>query len=234
MVTSDGTVKIIDFGLGKTFSPIDSDEDSMVEIINRSGLDCLPNEYFEGKYDARTDMFYLAELFGRLLRITGAEEDFSYRTVLSKMMMLDKNHRFQSFTEIKSVIREKDFAVMEINDDDKKIYQKFTNSIMNCIASFSRDYSLIEDEEAFLKQLDNVIKKNCFEDYVHNVQELIKVLVKKGFKFYPNEEVPCYILTDFINWFKDLSSPSRKLVFDNMISKLSTVKVELWDDDIPF
>ena len=83
-------IKIIDFGLGKTFSPIDSDEDSMVEIINRSGLDCLPNEYFEGKYDARTDMFYLAELFGRLLRITGAEEDFSYRTVLSKMMMLDK------------------------------------------------------------------------------------------------------------------------------------------------
>ena len=68
MVDRNGVVKIIDFGLGKTFKPVETTEDSMNEIINRSGLDLLPNEYFEGTYDSQTDMFYLAELFNRLLR----------------------------------------------------------------------------------------------------------------------------------------------------------------------
>ena len=86
LITRDGVVKIIDFGLGKTFSPIDTSDDSMAEIINRSGLDRLPNEYFEGKYDSQTDMFYLAELYNRLLRETHVDFLFSYDFVLQKMM----------------------------------------------------------------------------------------------------------------------------------------------------
>lgn len=52
MVDQNGVVKIIDFGLGKTFKPVDTANDSMNDIINRSGLDLLPNEYFEGTYDS--------------------------------------------------------------------------------------------------------------------------------------------------------------------------------------
>ena len=68
LVTKDGIVKIIDFGLGKIFSPLKGiSNDSKVDIINRQGLDKLPNEHTTGKYDSQTDMFYLAELYNRLL-----------------------------------------------------------------------------------------------------------------------------------------------------------------------
>ena len=52
LVTKDGVIKIIDFGLGKTFSPVDTSKDSMNDIINRFGVERLPKEYFEGKYDS--------------------------------------------------------------------------------------------------------------------------------------------------------------------------------------
>ena len=68
LITRDGVVKIIDFGLGKTFSPIDTSDDSMADIINRSGLDKLPNEYFKGKYDSQTENF-LNEDRGKTFRI---------------------------------------------------------------------------------------------------------------------------------------------------------------------
>lgn len=81
LIDNSGTVKIIDFGLGKFFKPVDTTEDSMVNYVNRSDLDKLPQEYFNGTYDSLTDMFYLAELINRLLiRSNHLEFQKAYKT----------------------------------------------------------------------------------------------------------------------------------------------------------
>ena len=46
-------------------------------------------------------MFYLAELFNRLLRNSGNQPFFSYQSILDKMMQVKKSNRYSSFAEIK-------------------------------------------------------------------------------------------------------------------------------------
>lgn len=234
MVDQNGVVKIIDFGLGKTFKPVDTTEDSMNDIINRSGLDLLPNEYFEGTYDSQTDMFYLAELFNRLLRTSKMADHFSYHSILTRMMTADKNDRFSSFEEVRSAIGAKDFSALEISHEDKVIYQNFSNILYGCIASLKPDTEYVYDIEEFSKRIQNVIRKNCFEDYIQNNNDLVATIIRQGFKYYPSKRYECSIVTDFSDWFDKLVPDSKQLVLNNIISKISALPVEAPEPELPF
>ena len=234
LITRDGVVKIIDFGLGKTFSPIDTSDDSMAEIINRSGLDRLPNEYFEGKYDSQTDMFYLAELYNRLLRETHVDFLFSYDFVLQKMMELKKENRYASFAEIKEAMAKKDFGNLEISQKDKEIYQEFSNAIMTCLSCFKESRTFVTDIKEFKENLHSVIQRNCFENIVQNPNDLVSIVVKGNYKFYTQREIPCEVVAEFEKWFNSLSVDWQRLVLNNIIAKLSIVKIEYADDELPF
>ena len=234
LVTGEGTVKIIDFGLGKTFTPVDSSKDSMADIINRSGLDKLPNEYFEGKYDLLTDMFYLAELYNRLLRKTGNNSFFSYSRILQKMTEINCKNRFSSFTEIKEAITKKDFSSLEISENDKKVYQDFSNAIYGCLSCFQNSRMFVTDIEEFKENLHSTIQKNCFEDIVQNTSNVVSIIVKGEFKYFPHREISCDTLTNFEKWFLSISKDWQRLIINNIISKLSKIKVEIKEDELPF
>lgn len=234
LITRDGVVKIIDFGLGKTFSPIDTSNDSMAEIINRSGLDRLPNEYFVGKYDSQTDMFYLAELYNRLLRETHVDFLFSYDFVLQKMMELNKGNRYTSFSSIKEAMAKKDFGNLEISQKDKEIYQEFSNAIMTCLSCFRENRTFVTDIKEFKDNIHAVIQRNCFENIVQNPNDLVSIVVKGNYKFYPQREIPCEVVTAFEKWYISLSEDWQRLVLSNIIAKLSVVKIEYEDDELPF
>lgn len=234
LITRDGVVKIIDFGLGKTFSPIDTSDDSMAEIINRSGLDRLPNEYFEGKYDSQTDMFYLAELYNRLLRETHVDFLFSYDFVLQKMMELKKENRYVSFAEIKEAMAKKDFGNLEISQKDKKIYQEFSNAIMTCLSCFKESRTFVTDIKEFKDNIHAVIQRNCFENIVQNPNDLVSIVVKGNYKFYTQREISCEVVTAFEKWYNSLSEDWQRLVLNNIIAKLSVIKIEYADDELPF
>lgn len=234
LITKDGTAKIIDFGLGKTFTAVDSSTDSLVNIINRLGVDKLPEEYFNGKYDSLTDMFYFAELFNRLLVKTSNDILFSYNHILQKMMEEKRENRYASFSEVKEAINNKDFSTLEISDEDKNIYQEFTNAITSCLSCYTEERELIADIPAFIDKLDNVIKKNCFEDVVQNSSDMVAIIVKSGYKYYPNKRIPCEILVKFRKWFVGLSLSSQRLVLNNMIAKISLIKIEEPEPELPF
>ena len=234
LITRDGVVKIIDFGLGKTFSPIDTSDNSMADIINRSGLDKLPNEYFEGKYDSQTDMFYLAELYNRLLRETQVDFLFSYDFVLQKMMEPNKENRYASFVEIKEAMAKKDFGNLEISQQDKSIYQEFSNAIMACLSCFKESRSFVTEIKEFKDNIHTVIQRNCFENIIQNPNDLVSVVVKGNYKYYPQREISCEVVTAFGKWYDSLSDDWQRLVLNNIIAKLSVVKIEYADDELPF
>ena len=234
LVTKDGVVKIIDFGLGKTFSPVDTSKDSMNDIINRFGVDRLPNEYFEGKYDSRTDMFYLAELYNRLLEKSGNDIIFSYSAILQKMMETDRENRYASFAEIKEAMSTNAFSNLEISKDDKKIYQEFSNAVMSCLSCFKESRTFVTDIKEFKDNIHAVIQRNCFENIVQNPNDLVSIVVKGNYKFYTQREIPCEVLTEFEKWYSSLSEDWQRLVLNNIIAKLSVVRIEYADDELPF
>lgn len=234
LVTKDGVVKIIDFGFGKIFRPVDTSKDSMNDIINRFGLDRLPNEYFEGKYDSRTDMFYLAELYNRLLEKSGNDIIFSYSAILQKMMEPDRENRYVSFAEIKEAMSTEAFSNLEISKDDKKIYQEFSNAVMSCLSCFKESRTFVTDIKEFKDNIHAIIKRNCFENIVQNPNDLVSIVVKGNYKFYTQREIPCEVVTAFEKWYASLSEDWQRLVLNNIIAKLSVVKIEYADDELPF
>ena len=236
MVDEDGIVKIIDFGLGKTFKPVEISRDSKNEILNRSGLDLLPDEYFEGSYTSKTDMFYLAELFNRLLRQKGLLEHFSYMSILRRMMAANQKDRFSSFADVREAINTKDFSTLEISSEDKQIYQKFSNSVYDCLAQFTEESAFNYSTEEFEKRLQNLLKVNCFEDYIQRNNQLIETIVSGPFHYRSSKTVriKCDIVINFQKWYLSLAPDSKKLVLYNIISKLSSIPVEEPEPELPF
>lgn len=169
LIDKTGTVKIIDFGIGKVLEPglSQMQEDSLVDEINRQNSDTLPQEYYEGIYTSQTDMFYLNELFNRLMTgIDPALIEFSYREVLEKMMNKNPTHRYQSFADVKTAINKNNFVNMEISERDKEIYLAFANAIYSSIAKYKGKPAFVNEPLVFTQKLEGVLKNNLFEEVI--------------------------------------------------------------------
>ena len=233
LITKDGIIKIIDFGLGKVIDSVDKPErDTLATKINRDSLDITPQELYEGIYNSQTDMFYLAELVCRLLHDSQKEQFFSYSHILNKMKNCNPKDRFKSFSEIKEMISKRDFA--KLTEIDRNIYKKFADSLFAAILNFTQEPEFETDISTIINNLADIISKNCFEDDIQHVENLISVFVVSGFRY--NEY---YVSTDgvknFYEWFCSLDLRMQKLVLDNLSYKLTQKEVKKNPmDDIPF
>ena len=236
MVSKSGIVKIIDFGIGKVFEKGILETDSLVDEINRAGSDTLPQEYYDGIYTSKTDMFYLAELLQRLIRNADEvdETEFSYFTILEKMMMKKPEDRYNSFSEIVDAIEDYEFINMNVTQEDKQIYQDFTNFISHVLISYIDECKMNNDVMYFTSQLEKVLQTNCFEDEIQNNRDIIRCVVTGGIKYNSSPLMPCHIAQSFLEWFKKSSKQTQQLILNNIISKLSAIKIEESEPELPF
>lgn len=236
LIDKTGTAKIIDFGIGKMYKRTADDSDSLVAEINRTGLDVLPQEYYEGNYTSQTDMFYLAELFNRLLR--GANEqdllDFSYQDILVKMMEKRPENRYVTFADVKKAIGKHDFINMEISQVDKDTYKAFANLVYRALTSFKNEQKFNYDADVFITKLEKALRDNLFEDVIQKNSDVISSIVTGAYRYKNNVDIPCPVVKDFLDWFKSSTPQSQKLILANLISKFSTIDVEEEEPELPF
>lgn len=236
LIDKNGIVKIIDFGIGKIFAQATNSSDSLVGEINRAASDTLPQEYYNGIYTNLTDMFYIAELFNRL--ICNAEycdlTEFSYVDILNKMMEKIPEDRYESFVAVRDAIGKHDFVNIEISQKDKKIYQDFTNKVYNSLISYSEEARFNTDPATFILRLEKAVKINLFETVVQKNADVIKCIIDCGCRYNNNVDISCSTVTDFLNWFKNATVQSQELILNNFAAKLSTIKVDEPEDDLPF
>lgn len=210
-------------------------EDSLADEINRQNSDTLPQEYYEGTYTSQTDMFYLAELFNRLMtRIDPVLIEFSYWEVLEKMMNKNPTHRYQSFADVKATINKNNFMNMEISERDKEIYRDFTDAIYSSIANYINKPEFVNEPSVFIQKLEGVLKNNLFEEVIQNKNDIIKSIVLGSYKHYVNRDIPCEVVRNFLNWFKKSTNEMQKIILSNIISKLSVIDIEYDFMDLPF
>lgn len=196
--------------------------------------EALINELYAGKYYHQTDMFYLAELYNRLLNKNENTSSFSYKSILSRMMGVDRENRYASFTDIKDALGEIRFSILDIDQSDKAIYQSFSSALYKHIGEFINTKEFVTDIEIFKAKLSMLISHNCFENFVQNNSELLSTIVVGRFSYYPEAEVRCSVITDFYKWFERLPAETKQLVLNNLVAKLSAVEVRIDEDDLPF
>ena len=238
LITNDGTVKIIDFGIGKKIDENteigEVSHDSLARNINRPYT--LPQEYYEEKYTIKTDMFYIGELFNRLIMV-GLEDDesifFSYKKIIEKMMKENPDERFKSFSEIQEVISKNALDRLNVSEADKKTYRSFVDSYYACIAHFSEPPQY-GNRSQFIAGLEKILQENLFEDYVQNNGALVNCLVKSKYSFYNQKRiVKNKDLSNFIEWFKRYDKGAQDIIMSNIICKFNQIDVSI-EYDVPF
>ena len=236
LIDKNGTVKIIDFGIGKIFSKPDQNVDSLVSKINRANSDTLPQEYYDGVYTSLTDMFYLAELFNRLIEnaMSCDMSDFSYGDILAKMMKKHPEERYGSFASIQESIGKHDFINMTISANDMEVYQKFTNAVWNAISSYMNEPKFNTDINLFISKLNSALTTNLFETFIQRNSDVISSIVSCGYRFNNSVNISTHTVRCFLDWFKGSTPQSQALIISNFISKLSDIPVKEPEDELPF
>ncbi|MDG4971030.1 protein kinase family protein [Lactococcus lactis] len=238
LVDENGIVKIIDFGIGKIASGDDNGQnyDSLRTEINRDGSDRLPQEYYQKEYTSKTDMFYLGELFNRLMNKINlfTEDMFSYRDILNKMMESKPEERYDNFEEIINEFSKTKFNELNVTEDDKRIYQKFSDRLSNKLSFFTEKPDFINDANIFISNLEKVLIKNLFEDYVQDNFSLIHAVVNSDFTYKTSPKEPIEDVREFLDWLKGSSRETQSLILENIISKLSTKPIDYDLAELPF
>lgn len=181
LIDNNGIVKIIDFGLGKVFD-IDKSEDTLNSIINRSNANTLPEEYFQKEYTIQTDIYYLGDLIYRVINnLAENKYNFKYFDILNRMTEKGKELRYQSFIDIKKELNKENFVNLEISQEDKMIYNIFSNYILGYIDYFIEKPILNTNIEAILREINEVIQRNSFHECIENDFNLIQILIKNDF-----------------------------------------------------
>lgn len=235
LIDKAGIVKVIDFGIGKIIDPAHAD-DSLVEEINRSGSDTLPQEYYLGEYTSLTDMFYLAELFNRLMATASHPDEmhFSYQEILDKMMCKSPEDRYPSFSEIKKVIGKHDFINIEISEEDKQTYQHFTNLVYRSLSIFTSEPKFNTIPQIMIEKLQQSLQNNLFETAVQKNSDVISSVVLCAFACDNSIDIPCKVIKEFLVWFSAATPASQELILKNIIAKLSTIPYKEPDPELPF
>lgn len=199
LIDKNGIVKIIDFGIGKIFSKPGENVDSLVSKINRENSDTLPQEYYDGVYSSLTDMFYLAELFNRLIEnaMSCDMSDFSYGDILAKMMKKQPEDRYGSFSDIRESIGKHDFTNMTISANDREVYQNFTNAVWNAISSYMNEPKFNTDINLFISKLNSALTTNLFETIIQRNSDVINSIVSCGYRFNNNVNISTHTVRCF-------------------------------------
>ena len=237
LIDKSGTVKVIDFGIGKMALKAEGgNADSLVAEINRASSNTLPQEYYDGVYTNLTDMFYLAELFGRL--IDNAKNcdwtDFSYNNILNKMMEKQPENRFESFAAIHDAIGKHDFLHMEISDEDRRIYQDFTNLVCDSLTSYMTEPRFNTDCVSFISKLEKALTVNLFETEIQTNADVISSIVDCGYRYDNRINIPTESVRKFLDWFRASTPQSQALVLNNFVSKISSITVVEPEPELPF
>lgn len=236
LIDDKGIPKIIDFGIGKIIDESEEIKDSLRSDINRLGLHLLPQEYYDGIYTSKTDMFYLGELFYRLLQNNKHIKinEFSYNDVLEKMMKKNPTERYKSFGEIREVMNELNFESIEVSYEDKEIYQNFSDALYQALNAFVNEKKFITDTGVFIANLERVKRDNIFENSVQNSSDLVGTIVVEPYKN-NNIFISVDIIDRFIKWFKSADKNTQKLILNNIILKLSIKEIDYWGElELPF
>ncbi len=236
LIDNNGVVKIIDFGIGKIFENTASENDSLFSDINRENSDTLPQEYFEGKYTSKTDMFYIGELINRLIRtkIEDEDNDFSYQNIIEKMMSKNPKDRFENFGQIKSEIGSFKFNEESFTEKDKEIYREFSNSMFKTLLVFE-DYKKFNlDINKFSETLENALNNSIFENEIQNNSLILDSLILSGYKYNPNILISRETVSNFLDWFNLYDEETKKLILNNLKTKMEIKMVEETYNELPF
>ncbi|PIC78748.1 serine/threonine protein kinase [Sporosarcina sp. P18a] len=230
MIDKNENVKVIDFGFGKKLEGLDLDAKS---VHLNWPVTQLPNETnYEGIYNHQSEIYFLGKLLDNV--IDRSLFSFNFEHIIEKMIQLDPENRYKSFHDISIDISKGVLGEIDFTEEEKDIYGKFANILSAVIMYYWSEYDPIRDDNEILNNLANLIRRSSLENVIQDNALLITCFIKGHYDYSNNIDIEVSTISDFYRLLDSLSPYKVKIVLDNIDARLSTIKVEAVEDDLPF
>ena len=150
------------------------------------------------------------------------------------MMEKKPENRFESFAAIREAIGKHDFLHMQISDEDREIYQEFTNLIYKSLTSYMSEPRFNTDCAIFISRLEKALTTNLFETMIQKNADVISSVVDCGYRYNNGVNIPNETVGKFLDWFRAATPQSQALVLNNFIAKISDIEVVEPEPELPF
>lgn len=230
LIDENDNLKIIDFGFSKKTDEYSGDNSI---ILNWPATE-FPEEVVKNyDYDEQTEIYFLGYLFKRI--IANQDDEFSYMHIIDKMTKINPTERYLSFHEIMKDIREGVLTETEFSVSEKNTYIEFADSISSHINYHIDKYSPISDISSSLSTLSTLIRKSALEEYIQDNSDLIACFITNGYNYSKRKNIKVKTVTDFYSMLINLPEYKKKIIFDNLFNRLSSIDVKIDDDEeLPF
>ncbi len=225
IVDDTGHIKLIDFGVAKVHGNTETGLSVFGKVYEP------PNEVTERKiYNQQTEVYYLGQLFAGLVV---DEEAYPFRYYRILQGMIDKNplYRYHSFADIVAAL----YADAEegITQRDKEVYRRFADSLMQCVGSIAKGARFIEDMDAIINGLSELVKAHALEETLRDNGALVDCFLKGKYELKDRT----IIHTDTVNAFYELlaraSEDMQEMILEGIVNRFSAARA-LKKEEFPF
>lgn len=230
LIDKDNNVKIIDFGFGKQLEETSTSDNSI--LLNWPATE-MPNEVvLNREYNEQTEIYFVGTLFRHLLK--NDYEHFKFKHILEKMTKIDPTERYTSFVEITNEIATGVIGEIGFSEEEKEIYRAFSSQLADHINHYIDKYTPINDIQTTLIKMAEIIRTSSLEECIQDNSKLIGCFISGGYSYSTRKNINVQTVIDFYKFVSGLPASKRKIVFDNIYNKLSTISVHVKDDELPF
>ena len=248
LIDSNGVVKIIDFGFGKNY--ILDETVSPLTLYKNNWIANPPSEMNtrdDNKpiYNNKTEIYFVGQLIKTIIEENGIK-NFSYNSVLDKMIEYNDANRIGSFDEVKNKMAENKIRSKVIfTVQEKGIYKSIVSKLDETIKSVEYG-TKVNEFNIIIKKLEEISVKYCLEDKVLNNKEFAECFFEKVVEvedcstewnsyeeeFYEINTIPTSLITESIEWLSQCNEKQREIVIQNLQGHLEQYKTDF--ADLPF
>lgn len=230
MIDKNENVKVIDFGFGKKLENLNQDAKS---VFLNWPVTQLPDETeYEGIYNHQSEIYFVGKLLTNV--IDRSWDNFNFEHIIEKMIKIDPKKRYKSFHDISIDISKGVFGEIDFTNEEKEVYRKFAEILSIAIKSYWLKYDPIRDDSEILNNLTDLIRITSLEKILQDNSQLISCFIQGRYTYSIKHKIEVSAITDFYRLLVNLSSFRRRIVLDNIDARLSIIRVEVPDDDLPF
>jgi len=230
LIDKNENVKIIDFGFGKQLDGTIREDNSI--LLNWPATEMPDEVQLNQEYNHITEIYFVGTLFRHLVKDIG--DDFKFSHIIEKMIKINPTQRYSSFTEVSQAISEGVLGEIDFSDKEKKIYRSFANALSGAISHYIEKYVPINDISSTLSKIAELIRNSALEEYIQDNSQLIRCFISGRYSFYPKLDISLQTIVDFYSLVTSLQTAKQKILFDNIYNRLSTISIEVEEEELPF
>lgn len=233
LVSSEGKVKIIDFGFGKKIT----ESKNFDKSISLNWWCEPPNEFKENIYNHTTEVYFVGKLFENII-IDNQIEQFSYKNLVSRMVARDPEKRISLFSDVRNEILSGAFADIGFDPFELDAYRNFADQLTMVISRLERSSKYIESPSDILRKLEESYKSIMLEEYVPTNSVVLRAFLSGAYYCSNIRHFEVATVRKFLELLRNASSAKRNIIVANLRTRMDALERYEesinYDDDVPF